>query len=391
MTSVGVVLPVLAVVAGVVGGLAAGWLLGRRRSGLGRHRPEGSGPARRGDDRARTLSVLSHVRRPMALVDRSLRVVAVSADAESIGLRPGEELSQPSLRAAATAALATTDGRPPTSRDEIDVGLISPVTVPVEVRASRLEDGNVLLDVEDRSEAVRVETIRRDFVVNVSHELKTPVGAISVLAETMTEAADDPEAVRRFSARMQKECARLTSLVSDIIELSRVQAVEGPRRREPVRLDDVAREAVEQVRPLATASGIQLFLGAPVPTVVTGDRELLLTAARNLLVNAVTYSPDGTRVSCAVRRREGRVDLVVTDRGIGIPLRDQERVFERFYRVDPARSRVTGGTGLGLSIVKHIAESHRGDITLWSRPGQGSTFTLRLPEAAVPTPAGGPQ
>jgi two-component system sensor histidine kinase SenX3 len=369
------------VVGVAVGALVAAAVVRRRRAVTPR--------AERTD--AAVGALLPHARRPLAVLDPSLRVLAASPDAASVGLYTGRVVVQPPLRAAATAALAAPDGRPAPSRDVLRLGGFGATAVHVEVLASRLSDGNVLLDVEDRSEVERVEAVRRDFVVNVSHELKTPVGAISVLAETMTEAADDPDTVRRFSARMGQECNRLSALVAGIIELSRVQGVAGPVRRDRVDADAVVAEAVDQVRPLADASGIALVVAAPTGGVVAGDHDLLLTAVRNLLVNAVTYSPPGTRVSAAVLRREGRVDVVVTDRGIGIPLQDQERVFERFYRVDPARSRATGGTGLGLSIVKHIVESHRGDITLWSRPGQGSTFTLRLPEAATTLPTGGPQ
>lgn len=381
---------VVACLLGLGVGTVVGWVLGRGLPRTTASRTRQTTPGRGEQEQPPAGEILPHVRRPMAVVDPRLRVVAVSGDAADVGLRRGEEVSQPALRAAASAALTALDGRPAPAREVVRIGAFSPVAMHVEVRASRLADGNVLLDVEDRSEAVRVEAVRRDFVVNVSHELKTPVGAISVLAETMTEAADDPDAVRRFSARMQQECSRLSKLVIGVIELSRVQGHDGPPRRERVHLDEIALQAVDQVRPLADASGIELVAGVRPGGVVDGDPDLLLSAARNLLVNAVTYSPSGTRVSCAVRRRDGRVDLVVTDRGIGIPVRDQERIFERFYRVDPARSRATGGTGLGLSIVKHIAEQHRGDIALWSRPGQGSTFTLRLPDADPRPPDGDP-
>jgi two-component system, OmpR family, sensor histidine kinase SenX3 len=382
------VLSPLVVVAVALLALVAGATLGVGVSGRRGRTPR---PPRDGTREPVVAPLLPHTRRPMAVLDPGLRVLAASPEAAGVGLHTGHEVVQPPLRAAAAAALAAPDGLPEPARDVLRVGGISQAAVHVEVRASRLSDGNVLLDVEDRSEVERVDAVRRDFVVNVSHELKTPVGAISVLAETMGEAADDPATVRRFSARMQQECARLAALVSGIIELSRVQGVESVARRERVEVDDVVTDAVEQVRPLADSARITLVSSTRPGGVVAGDRDLLVTAVRNLLVNAVTYSPAETRVSCAVLRREGRVDVVVTDRGVGIPVRDQERVFERFYRVDPARSRATGGTGLGLSIVKHIAEAHRGDIALWSRPGQGSTFTLRLPAAPQPdeTPTGG--
>ncbi|NUR59680.1 MAG: GHKL domain-containing protein, partial [Catenulispora sp.] len=221
------------------------------------------------------------------------------------------------------------------------------------------------------------------FVANVSHELKTPVGALSLLAEAVQSASDDPEAVRRFAARMQQESHRLTSLIQDLIDLSRVQ-IDAPlaATAEQVHVAEVVADALDRSSAAAAARRIDLIADAEEDAVVRGDRTQLAAALGNLVENAVNYSPEETRVAVTVKRAGDRVEIAVTDQGIGIPERDLERIFERFYRVDPARSRATGGTGLGLSIVKHIAATHGGEVTVWSSEGNGSTFTLRLPLSA---------
>jgi two-component system sensor histidine kinase SenX3 len=229
--------------------------------------------------------------------------------------------------------------------------------------------------------------IRRDFVVNVSHELKTPVGALALLAETVQDAADDPVAVRRFAERMQQEATRLSVLVHEIIELSRLQVAGALQEVSPIRVRDVVDEAVDRAQTNAQAKNITITVGGSSDCVVYGDQNLLVTAVRNLLDNAVSYSGPSTRVGVGVRETEGLVEIAVVDQGIGIAADDQDRVFERFYRVDPARSRDTGGTGLGLSIVKHVAADHGGDVQMWSQPGKGSTFTLRIPAADLPRDA----
>jgi two-component system sensor histidine kinase SenX3 len=251
-------------------------------------------------------------------------------------------------------------------------------------------EGLILLLAEDQTESRRVDQVRRDFVANISHELKTPVGALALLAETMEEAADDPEAVRRFAGRMRQEASRLTHLVQDLITLSRIQAAEPIPDPNPVDLGSVVAEALDRCRMKASARGIELAATCDEPLLVLGDEDLLITALRNLLENAVAYSPDKTRVVVSASR-DGHhfAQITVADQGIGIPERDLERIFERFYRVDPARSRATGGTGLGLAIVKHVVAAHGGKITVWSREGVGSTFTLRLPVLSKPSTASG--
>ncbi|UEJ83812.1 ATP-binding protein [Brachybacterium halotolerans subsp. kimchii] len=250
----------------------------------------------------------------------------------------------------------------------------------IDVRLGTLGSHGVLLLAEDRTRAVRVEETRRDFVANVSHELKTPVGAITLLAETMEDAADDPEAVRRFAQRMQTESQRLSHLVQEIIELSRVQGASALPDASAVDVDDVVEEALSANRNLALGSDIELSGGASSGLQVYGSTTMLTTALSNLISNAIAYSPEGTRVGVSVRRDSGMVEIAVKDQGIGISKEDLERVFERFFRVDRARSRSTGGTGLGLAIVKHIATDHGGEVTAWSMEGQGSTFVLRIPE-----------
>jgi two-component system sensor histidine kinase SenX3 len=225
-------------------------------------------------------------------------------------------------------------------------------------------------------------------VANVSHELKTPVGGLALLAEAVADAADDPVAVRRFAERMQQEAARLSAMVHDLLALSRLQADGGAQPATPVALDRVVTEAVDRCRTAASSRAITLDVRAERGLTVLGDEEQLVTAVRNLVDNAIAYSPPRTRVSVGLRQQAGTVEISVSDQGIGIPASDLERIFERFYRVDPARSRETGGTGLGLSIVKHTVANHGGEVTVWSREGIGSTFTVHLPLLeTAPSPA----
>lgn len=239
---------------------------------------------------------------------------------------------------------------------------------------------------EDRSELVRLDGVRRDFVANVSHELKTPVGALSLLAEAVEGASDDPEAVLRFAARMQHEAARLSSMINELIELSRLQNDDVGAHSMLVPIDDVIADGCDFVRTAVAAKAIDLRATGEHGLTVYGVREQLVTALKNLLDNAVNYSPERTRVVVAAHAVGDRVEISVADQGIGISESDQGRVFERFYRVDPARSRATGGTGLGLAIVKHVCANHGGDVVVWSDEKSGSTFTLRLPGAQVDEP-----
>ena len=223
--------------------------------------------------------------------------------------------------------------------------------------------------------------MRRDFVANISHELKTPIGALSILAEAVQEAADDPASIKKFASRMQIEAVRLSELVQEVINLSRLQDDDPLKSAEVLDVAVIARSAIDECRLSADKRKIDIVIADATSCYVLGDMSQLHMAISNLIQNAINYSPESTRVGVAVTCNEDLVEFTVTDQGVGIPEKDLERIFERFYRVDPARSRETGGTGLGLSIVKHVASNHGGDISVWSLEGQGSTFTLRLPRA----------
>ncbi|GAA3156046.1 hypothetical protein GCM10010531_04170 [Blastococcus jejuensis] len=246
----------------------------------------------------------------------------------------------------------------------------------------------VLIDV---TETRRVEAVRRDFVANVGHELKTPVGALALLAEAIEGAADDPEAVQRFAGRIAHEADRLARLVRELIDLSRLQGGEPLPEFAPVDVDTVLAEAVDRTRTAALAKQLEIVVGGETGLVVRGVESQLATAVTNLLANAVAYSAGENRIAVAARARSGFAEITVTDSGIGIPRKDRLRVFERFYRVDQSRASSTGGTGLGLAIVKHVANNHGGSVSVWSEEGLGSTFTLRIPlDAATPLPSTAP-
>ena len=322
-------------------------------------------------------AVLSVIGRAFVILDDVDGVVRANPASYAYGLVRGHTLVHEELLSMVRQVRA--DGVIAESQYELQRATLGAGQLIVDVRVAPLGDEYILLLADDRTEITRTEAMRNDFVANVSHELKTPVGAISLLAEAISEAADDPQAVVRFSTRMGKEARRLAALVQDIIELSRLQSSDAISHGREFQLDSVISEAVDRNKLLAEEKGISVSVGGKLPEALHGDPDLLMTALRNLIDNAIRYSPPNTTVGVGVRQRDGFAQISVTDQGPGISAEDQERVFERFYRVDGARSRQTGGTGLGLSIVKHVLANHGGEVTLWSQPGQGSTFTLRLP------------
>lgn len=315
----------------------------------------------------------------VAVVDNHRDVVFMNARAQELGLMRDRLLDERAWTAA-RRVLA--------SGEDVDIDL-SPVRsvsgrsgLSVRGRARLLAEEDrrfVVIYVFDDSEVARMEATRRDFVANVSHELKTPVGAMGLLAEALLESTDDPDTVRRFGEKMHFESQRLANMVTELIELSRLQGAERLPELEAVDVDTVVAEALSRSKVAADNSDIAIATDTPSGFSVLGDQGLLVTALANLVSNAIAYSPPGSPVSISRRQRAGNVEIAVTDRGIGIAREHQERVFERFFRVDKARSRATGGTGLGLAIVKHIAANHNGTIRLWSQPGTGSTFTLSIP------------
>ncbi|QIV88755.1 two-component sensor histidine kinase [Glutamicibacter mishrai] len=324
-------------------------------------------------------AVLSVIGRAFVILDDVDGVVRANPASYAYGLVRGHTLVHNELLALVRQVRA--DGVIAESQYELQRSTLGAGQLIVHVRVAPLGDEYILLLADDRTEITRTEAMRNDFVANVSHELKTPVGAISLLAEAITEAADDPTAVRRFSTRMDKESRRLAALVQDIIELSRLQASDAIVQGKEVNIDSVVAEAVDRSHLIAEEKGIDITVGGHLDEPILGDPDLLMTAVRNLIDNAIRYSPENTKVGVGIRQRDGYAQISVTDQGPGISPEEQERVFERFYRVDSARSRQTGGTGLGLSIVKHVLANHGGEVSLWSQPGQGSTFTLRLPLA----------
>ncbi len=244
----------------------------------------------------------------------------------------------------------------------------------------RLERGEVLLWAQNNSVVSRVETMRRDFVANISHELKTPVGALSLLAEAIEESGKDSESIQKFAKRIGPETKRLTNVIRDIIDLSQVQSDDPLATANPVEVDRVINDAVDAVQLLADLNSVEISQVSEPNIKIVGDEYQLIMAIRNLLTNAITFSPANSRITVGAKLKDGVVEITVSDQGIGISLEDQSRIFERFYRVDPARSRTTGGTGLGLAIVKHVCENHGGEVSVWSVPGQGSTFTMKFPQ-----------
>jgi two-component system, OmpR family, sensor histidine kinase SenX3 len=270
---------------------------------------------------------------------------------------------------------------------EREIELFGPPRRMLSVRSVPLETDTrptgVLVVVEDTSERRRLENVRRDFVANISHELKTPVGALALLAETLLD-EDDPDVTKRLAERLASEAFRVGNTIDDLLELSRIEVATG-LAADTVEVAQFVGDAVDRVRPAAEQRRIAIELESISPALaVVGDRRQLVSAVANLLDNAVKYSEAGSTVVVRARTDATSVDVAVHDRGIGIPRHDLERIFERFYRVDRARSRETGGTGLGLAIVRHVASNHRGEVRVESREGVGSTFTLRLPAGPGP-------
>ncbi|WP_415973233.1 sensor histidine kinase [Rhodococcus sp. 077-4] len=315
----------------------------------------------------------------IAVVDQFHDVVLSNPRAEELGLVRNRLIDDRAWDAALKVLAGgnpvevdLSSKNPRTGRDKIAVRCVARLL-------SKEDKRFVVLFADDDSEQVRMEATRRDFVANVSHELKTPVGAMSLLAEALLESADDPDSVRHFGGKVVAESKRLGNMVTELIALSRLQGAEKLPDLDVVDVDTVVNEAMDRSKLAAENAGISVTTDHPSGLEVLGDQALLVTALANLIQNAIAYSSDGAPVSVSRALRGNNVAFAVTDRGIGIAKGDQERVFERFFRVDKARSRATGGTGLGLAIAKHVAANHNGSISLWSKLGTGSTFTLQIP------------
>jgi len=323
--------------------------------------------------------VLDALENAGVVVDPSGNVVKGSPGAFALGLIQGGRLVHKELSDLATVVRDT--GEPISTEFELSKGRFGDASRLLVVRGAPLGTRYILLIAQDHTESRRLDEVRRDFIANISHELKTPIGAVSVLAEALEPAADDPAQVRKFAARLSAEASRLAKITGEIIDLSRLQAADALHQPELLEVDRIIVAAADQNRVAAEATGVELAIGGDTGAKVYGDEALLVVAVHNLISNAIAYSPPSGRVGIGVKRAGGIVEITITDQGIGIPEEERDRIFERFYRVDQARSRHTGGTGLGLSIVKHTVLNHGGDVRVWSVVGSGSSFTIRLPEA----------
>lgn len=377
---------VIAFIAGVLVAAIGLPLLLRLRARVNKMRPS----AALEDNQITTVSQVLHLATQgsptaVTVIDRGANVILSNTRAHEMAIVHDRTLN-PELRGAAKEVYADKE-----SRDiELSVAKRRTGNRVTQVRAlikplTLVDDRFLIIYGTDESESVRMENARRDFVANVSHELKTPVGGMSLLAEALLDSPEDVEHVEYFGTKLLDESHRMGELISELISLSKLQGAEALPEMAPVRVDDVINEAMRRNQFTAEAAGTELTKSEPSGVLVIGDRSLLVTAVSNLLSNAINYSPKATPVSVTQKVIDDVVHIRVTDRGIGIAPADQERVFERFYRVDRARSRATGGTGLGLAIVKHVVANHGGNIKLWSRPGTGSTFTIELP-VYVPEP-----
>jgi len=378
VNSFDVVAIILGGVLALVIGLVIGWFLGRQNKSVSESEPD-SFPDLVGD----VLELMGSVG---IVVDGSSKVVGTNSWAESFGLVARGFLVHSELvdlvkRARSGSEIESFEGI-------LRVGLAQE-KVSVSAKSKLVEGDYVVLVLEDRTSDIRLDKTRRDFIENISHELKTPIGAIALLSEAIQEAGDDRAAVSKFAASLNKESSRLTFLVQDIIKLSRLQSEEVIADAELIDLNEVVADAIDRNEQLAANRKIRLVSEQAPKLEVFGNKEMLITAVKNLVENAISYSEPGTSVGIGCSAKESIAEITVTDSGAGISPENQERIFERFYRADPSRSRETGGTGLGLSIVKHVAKIHRGEIKLFSQVGVGSTFTLRVPLATASDPSTG--
>lgn len=316
---------------------------------------------------------------PVVILDRSYNVRAASPGALALGLVLNRRLVGEEL----LALVRDQQSSAQTIVRDVDLvrGPQGESTLNLSARVRAYGERHTLLLVTDRTEYQKLEEVRRDFVANISHELKTPIGAVTLLADALREAAEDPDMVRKFSASLATEAARLADMTGEIIELSRLQSEGALAENKKVKIDRILKEAMAQNKIAASAKAVALVLGGDEGTEVYGDEPRLVMAFKNLLSNAVQYSPSASRVGVGVTKRKGFIEVAITDQGMGMSTDEVERIFERFYRTDEARSRTTGGTGLGLSLVKHVVVNHGGEIKVWSKPGSGSTFTVRIPDA----------
>ena len=324
------------------------------------------------------LKTLNTLDRDSLILDKNGNAVFTTNNIDKLNiLKDGKIFSEEFL---ALIRVVRRTGEKQEASFELPRGPIGEGKREIQVSISMLsENGLVLIIIDDEGEKQRIDAVRRDFITNISHELKTPITALSLNSDALLEVKNEPDQVVRFADRIKQQAGRLNDLVQEIINLSKLQDADPLDVARNVNILDVVKEAINQCETNAEARKISINLEKEDAAVVLGNRDQLVMAVHNLIENAINYSAAGTNVTIVVEVNEEIVEITGKDQGIGIAQSEIDRIFERFYRVDPARSRATGGTGLGLSIVKHVAQNHGGEIKVWSAPGVGSTFSLRLP------------
>lgn len=324
------------------------------------------------------IAVLNSLNRESIILDFSGNIIFETSKTSLLNLVSEGKVTSEELSALVRVVRRT--GKSQEGSIEVARGPIGTGKRELQITASLIsEDGSVLILVDDEGEKQRVDAVRRDFITNISHELKTPIQALTLNSDALLEVKNEPEQVVLFANKIKAQANRLNDLVKEIINLSKLQDSDPLDMAHEIEISDAINEAVDQCEAMAQARNVLVDVSDVNNAVVIGNREQLVMAVHNLVENAINYSSEKTRVTISTKLDSQIIEILVKDQGIGIADENLDRIFERFYRVDPARSRATGGTGLGLSIVKHVVKNHGGEVKVWSAPGVGSTFAIRLP------------
>ena len=324
------------------------------------------------------IAVLNSLNRESIILDSSGKIIFETSKTSLLNLVSEGKVTSEELSALVRVVRRT--GKSQEGSIEVARGPIGKGKRELQITATLISpDGAVLILVDDEGEKQRVDAVRRDFITNISHELKTPIQALTLNSDALLEVKNEPDKVILFANKIKTQANRLNDLVQEIINLSKLQDSDPLDMADQVEVIDVINEAVDQCEAVAEARNVLIDIGEVDNSTVIGNRNQLVMAVHNLVENAINYSSDKTRVTISTKVDSQIIEILVKDQGIGIADENLDRIFERFYRVDPARSRATGGTGLGLSIVKHVVKNHGGEVKVWSAPGVGSTFAIRLP------------
>jgi two-component system sensor histidine kinase SenX3 len=324
------------------------------------------------------IAVLNSLNRESIILDSTGKIIFETSKTSLLNLVSEGKVTSEELSALVRVVRRT--GKSQEGSIEVARGPIGKGKRELQITATLISpDGAVLILVDDEGEKQRVDAVRRDFITNISHELKTPIQALTLNSDALLEVKNEPDKVILFANKIKTQANRLNDLVQEIINLSKLQDSDPLDMADQVEVIDVINEAVDQCEAVAEARNVLIDVGEVDNSTVIGNHNQLVMAVHNLVENAINYSSDKTRVTISTKVDSQIIEILVKDQGIGIADENLDRIFERFYRVDPARSRATGGTGLGLSIVKHVVKNHGGEVKVWSAPGVGSTFAIRLP------------